>query len=372
MARAGSERSRVTDRFNPDMLKTAREARGLTQSALAQAVGVSQPLVGKWEAAFSAPDYDQSQRLADVLGVPAEFFRVDRPRRRLASMSDFYHRGFAKAKRSEVKSIHAKCSIVDLQVDRLLDLAGVPESRIPEVRPNNHAGDIERVALITRTAMGVPDGPIGNLIAAIEGAGGIVIDHDLEAEDIDALCRWVPELPKLFFINGLRSADRIRFSLAHELGHTVMHFGEDVEPRLAEQQANAFAGAFLMPRSEFRRDVRPWLGISDLAALKRKWRVSMSAIARRAHDLKAIDDQHYKSLCIQLAKRGWKKTEPVPIEGEAPRRFAQMIADHCDAGWTVEDLSRLLFVSCDEVRRQLHRVHEPDARRPGPFLRLTE
>lgn len=370
IARA-SRRATLTSRFNPAMLTTARESRFLSQTALAKKIGVSQALIGKWEADLSAPNDAQIEQLADALEVQTNFFFVDRPRR-LASMSDYYHRAFSRARRTDVKAAHARCSVVDLQVDRLLDIATIPEDQIPLIDPRNHKGDVEKVAMMARTAMGVGSGPVKNLVEVIESCGGIVIDRVVEVDDVDALCRWVPELPKLFFVNGSRSPDRIRFSLAHELGHTIMHFGWDCEPRLAEEQANRFAAAFLMPAQEIKRDLKWSLNITDLAALKRKWRVAMSAIARRALTLGVVDDDHYKSLCIQMSRRGWRKTEPVEIDHESPSMFSGMLHQVLDSGYTIHDLANLLFMGEADVRKLLREEQSPTWERESVRLRLTE
>lgn len=366
--RAG--RAITGDRFNADMLATAREAAGLTQKELADRIGVSQPLVGQWETKLGLPSQEQIEAVARVVGLRPEFFFVDRSRR-LASMSDFYHRAFARAKRSDVKATHARCSIIDLQIDRLLNLNPPPPDRIPFINPDNHAGNVEHVAAMARVALGVGDGPVANLVAAIEDHGGMVIDRALEVEDIDALCRWVPELPKLFFVNGNRPADRTRFSLAHELGHTVMHFDRDVEPRLAEDQANGFASAFLMPSRDIRRDFRPVMGLEDFAALKRKWRVSMQSLIVRAHTLGAIDDTRYTSLFTQLSRKGWRKSEPVPISGESPAAFTRLLRMHLEAGYTMSTLAEMLFVDEDKIRGMLRDAASPTWEQNGVRMRLV-
>ena len=85
---------------------------------------------------------------------------------------------------------------------------------------------------------------------------------------------------------------RARFTAAHELGHLFMHSGEHVHyarrGELAdavnpEWQANAFAAAFLMPESEFRKcltveDAKARFGVGYRSAqlraqtLKHKWK----------------------------------------------------------------------------------------------------
>lgn len=339
-----THRAVLSGRFNPEMLLTARVASGHTQTSLAAAIGVSQGLVGKWEAGLASPAAQHLPPLSEILAVDEGFFFVDRPRR-LATLSDFFHRAMARAKVSEVNAIHARCSIFDLQLDRLLQLGTLPDDRIPEINPENHQGNIERVAAMARAAMGVGPGPVKDLIGVIEACGGVVVDRCMEAEDVDALCRWVPGLPKLFFINPSRPADRIRFSLAHELAHTVMHFAKDYDLRLAETQANEFAAAFLMPAAEITRDLRTPLKLEDLAALKRKWRVAMSAIARRARTVGVIDERRYRGLCVQLSSRGWRKTEPVAVDRESPRAFANLIHENLVGGHSRPDLARMLFMS---------------------------
>jgi Zn-dependent peptidase ImmA (M78 family)/DNA-binding XRE family transcriptional regulator len=359
-----------SDRFNPSMLITAREARGMTQAQLAATMGVSQPLIVKWETDVSKPDDAQIALLAHALAVQADLFFVDRPRR-LASMSDFYHRSLAKARRIDVKAIHARCNIVDLQIDRLLSISESEVDRIPDIDPHNHYGDVDHVAAMARVALNVEDGPVKNLVEVIERNGGIVIDRQMEVDDIDALCRWVPELPKLFFINGSRPADRIRFSLAHELGHTIMHFGRDYNLDEAEKQANAFASAFLMPAKDIRRDFTPDLGMPELAALKRKWRVSIQALIVRAFSLGAIDKRRYESLFVHLSRNGWRKTEPITVDGESPRVFNQLLQKAIEMGFTRSDLAKLLFVQEADIADMLTDASSPTWANDGVRMRLA-
>lgn len=362
--------------FNPAMLTTAREARYLSQAQLAEQMGVSQPLINQWEAMavptapVKRPNSEQVEKLAGLLDFAPSLFYVSRPTR-LANLSEFYHRAFAKAKRLNVKAAHARCGIVDLQVDRLLQLCPPPEDRIPEIDPDNHAGDIEKIATMVRARMGVPPGPVENLVDTIEACGGIVIDRDFEIDNLDALCRWVPGLPKLFFLNGAKPGDRMRLTLAHELGHTVLHFNRDADQAVAEDQAQRFAAAFLLPASEIRRDFGVQLDIAKLSALKRKWRVSMQALAYRAHQLGCIDRTRYTSIFQQLSRLGWRKTEPVEVQRESPRAFKRLLRAHIDMGYTHLQLAELLFVSSERLRELIVDASSPDWQDIGVRMRIA-
>jgi Zn-dependent peptidase ImmA (M78 family)/DNA-binding transcriptional regulator YiaG len=362
--------------FNPAMLTTAREARHLSQAELAESMGVSQPLINQWEAVavpgspVKRPGVEQVEKLAQLLQFHPGLFYVSRPTR-LANLSEFYHRAFAKAKRLDVKAAHARCGIIDLQVDRLLALCPAPEDRIPDIDPDNHAGDIEKIAAMTRARMGIPPGPVENLVDVIEACGGIVIDRDLEIDNVDALCRWVPGLPKLFFLNGAQPGDRMRLTLAHELGHTVMHFNRDAVLDVAERQAQRFAVSFLLPANEVRCDFGVKLDIAKLSALKRKWRVSMQALAYRAHQIGCINEVRYRSIFQQMSREGWRKSEPVEVRRESPRAFKRLLHAHLEAGYTDGQLAEMLFVSCERLNELLVDANSPDWQDGGVRIRIA-
>ncbi len=363
------ERPRESDKFNRAMLATAREAQFLSQSELAEGVGVSQALVGRWETGSAVPNADQVSALAAALKVRPELFFVDRPRH-LTSMSDYYHRALVRASRRDVKAIHARCRILDIQIDSLLRLSEPTNDQIPTFDPKED-GSPEQIADLTRRAMGIGPGPIPNLVAVIEKCGAIVIDRDLEVESVDAICRWIPGLPKLFFLNGAKPPDRMRFSLAHELGHTVMHFGRDLDQKVAEDQANEFAPAFLMPANDIRSDFHGGVTLASLAAIKRKWRVSMQAAAMRALSVGAIDSRRLQWLFVQMSRNGWRKSEPITIAGETPTTLPRLLKSHLDAGFSRSDLADLLFMQEDTIDNMLIDVDSPNYDESGVRLRIV-
>lgn len=364
------------DHFNPTLLAAAREAAFMTQTELAREMGVSQPLIARWEApavpgdVAKRPGPKQLVRLANVLEVhPSLFFAVENGPR--ANQATYYHRAFAKAKRLHVKAAHARCALSELRVERMLELCPAPDNRIPDIDPDNHAGDIDKVAALARARMGLPDGPVANLVKVIESHGGIVIDDDLDIDHVDALCRWTHGLPKLFFLNGNRPADRTRLSLAHELGHTVMHLNRDPELPLAERQAQRFAAAFLLPAAELRRDLVGRLDLSRLATLKRKWRVSMQAIAYRANQIGCIDDTRFRSIMQQFSRNGWRKTEPVNVQPESPLAFKRLLRTHLDGGYSEDELSSLLMLSRRRLADLLVDAASPDWEDHGVRMRIA-
>lgn len=154
-------------------------------------------------------------------------------------------------------------------------------------------------------------------------------------------------------------------------GTTVMHFNRDVDPDLAEDQAKRFSAAFMLPEGEVRRDFGVKIDIPRLVALKRKWRVSMQALAYRAHQIGCIDKTRYTSIFQQLSRQGWRKTEPEAFASESPRAFKRLLRAHLDAGYPHDRLAEMLFMSVEQLHDLLVDATSPDWHDSGVRMRLV-
>jgi Zn-dependent peptidase ImmA (M78 family) len=194
----------------------------------------------------------------------------------------------------------------------------------------------------------LPRGPVENVVDLIERAGGIVILSRFGTDLLDGISFRSEGLPPLFFMNKEVPGDRFRFSLAHELGHIVMHT-IPADDQTMEMQAHRFAAALLMPAA----DIRPYLNtvtLSALARVKAYWRVSIKSLIKRAHDLRLITDHYYKVLNIQYNK-SFKEGEPVDIPQEEATLLKRMVNYHREKlGYSVQDLASLLYMQEDYVR----------------------
>jgi Zn-dependent peptidase ImmA (M78 family)/plasmid maintenance system antidote protein VapI len=335
---------------NPEMVVLARESRGLTQAELADALGVSQAKVSKYENGLLSVADEDLDRMAKVLRYSPDFFhQADRVYGLGSSM--LFHRKRQSVPIFEQRRIQAEINVLRMQVERLLRGAEVEsENRLEPIDIQAYDGDARRVAQIVRAAWRLPMGPVPNVTAAIEGAGGVVLLCDFGTCGVDAAHLWVPGMPALFFMNSRVPGDRHRFNLAHELGHAVMHqfpVGD------IEAEANAFAAEFLMPS----REIGPQLEgmtIQKAARLKTHWKVSMQALIFQARDLGKITDRQYRSLFTRLSALGYRKAEPIPIPVEQPSIVSQLVAIHKEAfGYSDQELGRLLFTKNPQFFRDL-------------------
>jgi Zn-dependent peptidase ImmA (M78 family) len=190
--------------------------------------------------------------------------------------------------------------------------------------------DPSDAAFHARAALGLsPDGPIPHLIHAAERAGVLVIALPIGLAKRDAYSVWVGDetlRPVVVIVNDV-PGDRLRFSVAHELGHLVMHQARPAHVTEIEAQAGEFAAALLMPEEGIRADLEPPITLTMLARLKPKWGVAIQTLVRRARSLDVISDRQYRYLFEQIARKGWRKQEPanlsVPVE--RPRAVRKIV-----------------------------------------------
>ncbi|MCL4318784.1 MAG: ImmA/IrrE family metallo-endopeptidase [Firmicutes bacterium] len=193
--------------------------------------------------------------------------------------------------------------------------------------------EIEMYATRARDALGIGLGPISNVMLLLEKKGLVIGRAPRIDSDIDACSRR--KGVKGFVLLGLnKSAVRHRFDLAHEFGHLVLHHritADDVaanpllQKRL-ESEANSFAGAFLIPRDSFLRDfIVPT--VDTLLRMKSHWKVSLAAIAQRAHGLQLFSDGFMEKFEMQRSMRGWRLNEPLDdeIPSEAPSMLTKAV-----------------------------------------------
>lgn len=314
------------------MLGTVRVARGLTQTALAEAADLSQATVSKVEGGLMTLTGAQWERLATILDVPAAL--LSQPVGFAGEPATVFHRKRASLPVSTASQLRARLDLVHLQV------AGIVGDQTPVLirrDPLDDAGytSPEEVAQRVRAALKLPAGPIQNLVSAIESAGVVVVDTDLGSLQVDALMSWPPDGRPVVLLGHHAPGDRQRFSVAHELGHAVMH---EIPTATQEAEADRFAAELLMPRA----DIRPLLGdvsLAGLAQLKRTWMVSMAALLRRARDLDRISDYQYRQSSIELSRAGYRTREPVVVAAERPRLLRDCVTERLRGGVSVADLA---------------------------------
>ncbi|MBA4274925.1 MAG: hypothetical protein C0436_04660 [Alphaproteobacteria bacterium] len=295
--------------FYGQRLRTARNFHGLSLEEVGHKVAVSKQYLQQIE---SHPDKQPTEEmvaaLADVLDVQPEFFF--RPETNAVSDEECHFRKLQTTPVSTKNQALAHGTLFDELAERLDKLLSLPPVHFPPIPPKDMA-DIEHVAEACRIAwkLGVT-GPIKNMVRVAENAGALITYFDGVSDKVDAFSMH-RRRPLIIRNPEKESTCRLRFDIAHECGHLVMHAGIHTGDKKTEAEANRFASAFLLPRVSFLKEFPQgsrlsWKTIYDM---KLRWKVSASAIVRRAYDLGLIDAALYRRANVHLRKTGEAKNE---------------------------------------------------------------
>jgi len=355
----------MTEAFNPQLLLLARQYRRKSQSDVASAAALTQGHYSRIENGLVAegPSPENVCRIAAALEFPPDFFYQGDGLAGLPLSIHPMNRRRASVGEITLRQVHAELNIRLMHLRRYLRAVDLePELPRPVIDPDEGGGPQE-VARTIRQAWKMPEGPIDNLTDYCERAGIIVAWCDFDAL-IDGVAMTVRDLPPCIFLNSNVTADRMRFSLAHELGHVIMH---RVPTEDIEDEANAFASELLIPERGFRRSVvGQKITLDWLARQKAFWRVSMAFVLFKAGSLGLITRHQSEYLWKKITALGWKMREPQDTDfpAEVPTVFPGLVRFHSESlHYDVGDLQKLLNVDAGEVRRLYgphlgkHRLH---------------
>ena len=358
--------------INPELVVLAREYRELTQLELAEKMNLGQSKIAKLEGGIQLDlTEDQWAKLCSTLGFERRFFYQDWVRLGFGS-SAFYYRKKAKLNAADRRRISSVVNLHLLGMRKYLESVDVqPARELPQFEPANFGGDCSDIAQAVRTAWKLPDGPIKDLTALIESAGVLIVPCDFQCDAMDATSLRLASFPPVIFINSAIPGDRWRYTLAHELGHLVMH---QVPSETMEDEADAFAGEFLMPETDIVQSFKTLhkLDLYNLIVLKQFWRVSVAALIVRAGRVGFITEHQQKYLWMQMAKLGFRRVEPEPIPKEKvqnyPNLFSYLLKE---LRLSVEDVAGFAAIPQVEFLALHASVLPPDVQQ-HPRLRLVK
>jgi Zn-dependent peptidase ImmA (M78 family)/transcriptional regulator with XRE-family HTH domain len=303
-----------------DRLRQARELRGLTQTALAHRVGVHPSAIAQLETGRIQPSPPVLEALSRATGFPPAFFtRPSGPPLPLGSLR--FRARAAMTARQRRQAWWCAQTLYEL----MASMAAQTEYPVPRLPRLDR--DPVAAAAVTRQALGLaPDQPIGPLIRTLERHGVWVLAIPVPLPQRDACSTWAggDGARPVIVVAATPAGDRRRFSVAHELGHLVLHQVPQGSPHELEQQADRFAEAFLLPEAAMRQVLVPPITLTTLADLKACWGVSLQALIRRARTLERLTASQYRALSAQLGARGWRIQEPIAVPVERPRALRQL------------------------------------------------
>lgn len=330
--------------FNPKRLSLARTRRRLTAKALAAEAGLAPDTISRLENGLHNPDDATVDRVAHALAYPAAFFfegDVDAIDENAVSF-----RSFSKMSAKE-RNAALGAGNLGLQLSRWIDdRFSLPT---PNVLDLSDETDPEMAALVIRQHWGIGERPIGNVIGLLETHGIRILSLAENTASVNAFSFWRDDSAYIF-LNNFKTPESSIFDTAHELGHLVMHkHGGALGDRNAEREADRFASAFLMPANDIRSRISYPINIDTIIRSKARWRVSAMAMCYRLRSLEILSEWQYKSLCIELGRRGYRSSEPNGIERETSIVWKKILSHLWSNKTTKNDIARDLCIPLDEL-----------------------
>lgn len=345
----------------PSKLRDARKVARLSQTELADRIGVSRQAVSAYERGDKSPEPATFEKIADVLRQPVAFFTNGDGASFGASTTKFFRKfGSETTRRNEACDVLGEWFV---QTAKYLDeFVNYPAPALFEAAPASGrytSDEINEVALSVRKQWGLGPGPISNVLALLESKGIVVCRYEMEGEKVEAFSFWSGQRPFIFMASEKEAGVRLRYDLAHELGHLILHRWIDQSElenkttlKEVEAEADRFAGAFLLPSTSFPNEVYT-TRLDAFLPLKERWKVSIQAMVYRCRDLEIIDSDQALNLYKQISFRKWRKKEPlddprrIPLEQprllrraielilESGRKHPEEILNelHLSAGW---------------------------------------
>ena len=312
-----------------ERLKLARKRSGQSLRALSSCIGgiVSAQAIGKYERGEMMPSSTVAIALAEALDVSMSYLLSPSN----VSLESVEFRKLASTRAKERATVEAEVlDHVDryLQIEELLDIVSSKREE-PRGAPYHidTVEEAEGAAMSVRGDWDLGGGPIPDMTELLEERGIKVLKLPLP-RTVDGLTCHVrrvdgDDVPAVVCSN-VKSIERQRFTIAHELGHMVL----DIPAEVPEEKAcNRFAGAFLVPEQELKREVgrrRLNFGFGEIIEIKRMFGISAAALVVRMRDVGIISEATVVGIFSGIG-RGWRKTEPCPLRRtESPGRFRRL------------------------------------------------
>ena len=321
--------------FIGENLANLRIMHGYSRKQLSEKLNVTEQAIWQYENNYTSPKMQIVNDLKSIFNVKSKFFYKSDVLNRYCEPSNIPVMNIAY--RSKIKNVISKTQAeakhieyLDSFVNYLTTKLSLPTQRIIQLRDevinylNTTSDDrevqISTVAEIARSKLGFRDDTNDDLMFLVEKSGIFIFEKAI-GEEIDAYSLWTnSDRPFIILGNMKRSSVRRNFDIAHELGHLLLHYKVEFtnldtkEHKNIENEANLFAGAFLLPKKSFLQDMETVSRVTNPDAyldLKKKWKTSLQVLGYREANLGILDSKNHRNFYAALHRKDYLKREPL-------------------------------------------------------------
>ena len=333
-----------------DQIRIAREYRGLSQTGLAGKVdGLSQSNLSKYESGLLELSANVKERIMMALDFPAGFLLVDA--RNVVENEHYRKRKNIKAE--DKRKIEGAVAMIGYWIDTLAEPFDLPDYNFGcyDLCDGYTATEVARQV---RRKFRLGNAPIDDICTLLENNGVIIYLWNCECEGFDGVSFTTSNGNVVLIANANISNDRLRFTIAHELGHIIMHENTDTfipDFRNKEAEANEFASEFLYPNVIAKSQLCN-VTMARMPALKGYWKLSMQAILEKAYRNEYIYKNKYVQLRGEFSRKGWIKKEPYPVDLPRPTIIDNMQKmSASELGQGIDELRKRAQLPLDFLRK---------------------
>lgn len=328
--------------FNPTRLILARKRRGMSKAALSKDLNLSLRILGYYESGEVEPSYEAVQILSQTLKFPPDFFYGDEIEEIALDGASFRSLSTMTASQRDASlAAGALCVTLEKWIVKNFDL---PKPFVPSLR---HF-DPETAAEMLRAEWGIGQRPIKNVIHLAESQGIRVFSLPIDSASVDAFSVWHNDTP-FVFLNPMKSGERGRMDISHEIGHLCMHGHGIPRSRQAELEAERFAAAFLMPAPDVLANIPGAMSLNVIHKLKSRWKVSAIALVVRLRALEVLSEWQYRMFCIELSKAGQRTNELNGISRESSQVIGKVFEVLRSEGLSRNSIAHALKITPTEL-----------------------
>jgi len=319
----------------------------MTLSRLEKVTGITTRSLSAYENGRQQPSRQYVEVLAKALAVPIAFLTAAEVDEIPVDAISF--RALSKMTASQREAARSAARLAIMINDWIEERFRLPTLDLPTLPGHNPESAAERV----RARWGLGEAPIPNMIHVLEARGVRVFSLAQECVEVDAFSFYWNGTP-FIFLNTMKSGERGRFDAAHECAHLVLD-SEHVIPHgpEAEQRANRFASAFLMPQSSVIAKRLHNATVDRILTGKRTFNVSAMALNKRLYELSLITDWGYRSNAKNLSRLGYRSTEVDGIPRESSQLLTKVLTSLRVDGVTPADIAKDLNFSVGELNKHV-------------------
>lgn len=368
------------------VLRASRERAGLTQEAVAEAIGLNRVVLSYYETGDRQPSLAVLSGLARLYGLTlAGLLEGAEPEPEPTEV--LFRAAPDELGDSAQSGMALFSSLVGVYIELVEDLGGEAPGRgvspLPPARPTAGRREAARLAREAREVLGLGEGPVGDHLLTIADEWALVFRLPLGETQDHSPSGFFYNHPRAGFCivaNSEMTFGRQVFTLAHELAHALFHSqSADVwisfpgAPESRERFADLFAGELLVPEDALIGAVEDLGGAHQLedpiaaVHLQRQFGVSYATLLVRLRQERLIPEDAYQKLRdvspSKLALALGYEVNPADLGDyrihsldRIPRRMLRLASNAITKGvMTRGDAAESLGVSTEDILQLLDR-----------------